>query len=87
MVRDIGEQYSEIASYQQKTMSVEAQIPIEWVGDRERIHQLIVILLDNALKYTTEDGRKATLISPDINRDETKRSRSTSSMSKSDIMR
>jgi len=42
-----------------KDVSLETQIEkhLEMVGDEERIHQLLVILLDNALKYTAEQGR------------------------------
>jgi signal transduction histidine kinase len=35
--------------------SVEKQIP--FLGDEERIRQLLVILLDNAIKYTPEQGK------------------------------
>jgi two-component system, OmpR family, sensor histidine kinase CiaH len=34
---------------------VEKQIP--FLGDEERIRQLLVILLDNAIKYTPEQGK------------------------------
>ncbi|PGZ11712.1 two-component sensor histidine kinase, partial [Bacillus thuringiensis] len=29
---------------------------MSFMGDRERIHQMMVILLDNAMKYTNEGG-------------------------------
>jgi two-component system sensor histidine kinase CiaH len=35
--------------------TVEKQIP--FLGDEERIRQLLVILLDNAIKYTPEQGK------------------------------
>ncbi|MEH7120762.1 HAMP domain-containing sensor histidine kinase [Neobacillus vireti] len=56
LLKEIIQQYEDIALYQEKTLSLEAAEPITFVADKERIHQLIVILLDNAIKYTKEGG-------------------------------
>ncbi|MFY0544992.1 sensor histidine kinase [Brevibacillus sp. H7] len=44
-----------------KNIEIETRIeqPLEVSGDGERLQQLLVILLDNALKYTNENGRIA----------------------------
>ncbi|QPA31476.1 sensor histidine kinase [Thermaerobacillus caldiproteolyticus] len=57
LLREIVDHYSEIASYQQKDMTLNVESPILFTADKERIHQLLVILLDNAMKYTEEGGR------------------------------
>ena len=56
LLQEILQQYEEIISYQGKSILVEALTPVTFFADRERIHQLIVILLDNAMKYTNEGG-------------------------------
>jgi two-component system sensor histidine kinase CiaH len=57
LLREIVDYYSEIASYQQKEMTINVESPILFTADKERIHQLLVILLDNAMKYTEEGGQ------------------------------
>lgn len=56
MLEEIVEPYKEIASYQEKEMILKVEHDISFMGDRERIHQMMVILLDNAMKYTNEGG-------------------------------
>lgn len=56
LLRDIVEHFSEVASFQGKTITLTSAPPITFLGDRDRIHQLIVILLDNAMKYTGDNG-------------------------------
>lgn len=56
LLREIIQQYDEIAFYQEKSLSLEAAESVHFFADKERIHQLIVILLDNAMKYTHEGG-------------------------------
>jgi two-component system sensor histidine kinase CiaH len=53
---EIMQQYEEIVAYQEKSLVLNAADPVSFLGDRERIHQLIVILLDNAIKFTSEGG-------------------------------
>ncbi|PLS07272.1 sensor histidine kinase [Neobacillus cucumis] len=56
LLKEIIQQFEDIALYQEKTLSLEAVEPVTFLADKERIHQLIVILLDNAIKYTKEGG-------------------------------
>lgn len=56
LLKEIVQQYEEFAMYQEKTLRLEAAEPVTFLADKERIHQLIVILLDNAIKYTKEGG-------------------------------
>ena len=56
LLKEIIQQYEEIAMYQEKTLRIEATEPVTFFADKERIHQLIVILLDNAIKYTEAGG-------------------------------
>ena len=50
------EQYEDIAVYQEKTMTSYTPEQVVFLGDQERIHQLLVILVDNALKFTDVGG-------------------------------
>ncbi|MEH7415274.1 HAMP domain-containing sensor histidine kinase [Neobacillus drentensis] len=56
LFKEIIQQFEDIAMYQDKTLKIEAVEPVTFFADKERIHQLIVILLDNAIKYTKEGG-------------------------------
>ncbi|PFJ13637.1 two-component sensor histidine kinase [Bacillus cereus] len=56
LLEEIIDPYKEIASYQEKEMMLKVERDILFMGDRERIHQMMVILLDNAMKYTNEGG-------------------------------
>lgn len=57
LLKELTEHYSEIASYQNKELVLDVPSSVFFTGDRERIHQLMVILLDNAMKYTEEGGK------------------------------
>ncbi|MGE7884376.1 sensor histidine kinase [Bacillus sp. NPDC094077] len=57
LLEEIVDPYKEIASYQEKQMILKVEHDISFMGDRERIHQMMVILLDNAMKYTNEGGQ------------------------------
>ncbi|PEW48915.1 sensor histidine kinase [Bacillus cereus] len=56
LLEEIVDPYKEIASYQEKEMILKVEHDVSFMGDRERIHQMMVILLDNAMKYTNEGG-------------------------------
>jgi two-component system, OmpR family, sensor histidine kinase CiaH len=56
LLAEILQHYEEIVEYQGKTLLLNAHEPVIFMADKERIHQLIVILLDNAIKYTNEGG-------------------------------
>ncbi len=57
LLREVVNHYAEIASYHQKEITLDSESSIIFTGDKERIHQLLVILLDNAMKYTEEGGK------------------------------
>ncbi|ALQ66334.1 sensor histidine kinase [Bacillus thuringiensis] len=57
LLEEIVAPYKEIASYQEKEMILKVERGVSFMGDRERIHQMIVILLDNAMKYTNGGGQ------------------------------
>jgi two-component system sensor histidine kinase CiaH len=56
LLKEIIQQYEEIIAYQGKKILLEAPEAVTFFADKERIHQLIVILLDNAMKFTNEGG-------------------------------
>ena len=56
LLKDIIEQFQLIAEMNGIYISTVLDPQIEVTGDRERLHQLFVILLDNAVKYTPAGG-------------------------------
>lgn len=50
------QQMKPLAATKQITLEALAETDIRFYGDRERIQQLLIILLDNAIKFTPEDG-------------------------------
>ncbi len=56
LLHEVVFQFSDIAEYQEKSISLHASSNVLFNGDKERIHQLLVILIDNALKFTKAGG-------------------------------
>jgi signal transduction histidine kinase len=56
LLSEIIQQYEEIALYQEKSLQLQESESVQFFADKARIHQLIVILLDNAMKYTNAGG-------------------------------
>lgn len=54
LVQDVCTPYQEIAESQNKHFWLNLKCPFEMKVDKARFHQLLVILIDNALKYTVE---------------------------------
>lgn len=59
MVRTVCQPYTELAEAQNKILKISLDCHININADRDRIHELMVILLDNALKYTDENDEIA----------------------------
>jgi signal transduction histidine kinase len=55
-IQGVVEQFGPLADLKDITLKLEADDNLEVMGDKERIHQLLVILMDNAIKYTPEQG-------------------------------
>jgi two-component system sensor histidine kinase CiaH len=49
--------FSQLAIAKEVRLETDIEQPLEIIGDEERLHQLLVILLDNALKYTNKNGQ------------------------------
>lgn len=55
-LNSIAEQFIPLAEMEGLSLRLEIAEQLELIADRERLHQLVVILLDNALKYTPSPG-------------------------------
>jgi signal transduction histidine kinase len=56
LVENVVGQFQPIAELKNIDLTMQSSDVIEILGDKERIVQLLVILLDNAIKYTPEGG-------------------------------
>lgn len=56
IIEAIAEQFQLLAEHKEIAFKVVAGNSLRLIGDRERLHQLIVILLDNAIKFTSKPG-------------------------------
>jgi Signal transduction histidine kinase len=57
MINEVVEQFRWLAQSKNIELRVNTDEKINVMGDQDRLRQLIVILLDNAVKYTPKDGR------------------------------
>lgn len=57
LVEEIAENFQALAVMQSKTLSKEIMQRISFRGDKEEIRRLVSILLDNAIKYSEENGK------------------------------
>lgn len=56
LLHELADQFRQLAELKQVTVRTEIEEIGEWSGDEARLRQLFVILLDNALKYTPDNG-------------------------------
>ncbi|MDA8443089.1 MAG: ATP-binding protein [Peptococcaceae bacterium] len=56
LVIKVIEHFTQLAATKKIEIKTVIEKDVSFWGDSERIHQLLVILLDNALKYTSESG-------------------------------
>lgn len=56
VIREVVQKYEPLAELKQQKLESDVESGIELLGDVERIHQLLVILLDNSMKFTPADG-------------------------------
>lgn len=60
VLKKVTEPFSEMAEFEEKSFTLDgAGDPIYISGDEQRVHQLLVILLDNAMKFTPKGGEIA----------------------------
>lgn len=57
LASDVSILYGEFAQISEKGFAFQSEENIYVMGNYEKLHQLLVILLDNALKYTGESGK------------------------------
>jgi len=55
LLEEIMDHFSEVVTFQNKDISLIIKNTYFYFGDQERIHQLLVILIDNAMKFTKEN--------------------------------
>lgn len=56
VVQTCTQVFSQMAIAKEVKLETEIEESLDMIGDEERIHQMMVILLDNALKYTNPGG-------------------------------
>jgi len=57
LLERIHDLYETIAEMRGIELTVRAEEPLVVLGDRDRLHQLLVILIDNAMKFTDAGGK------------------------------
>jgi signal transduction histidine kinase len=56
VIREVLQKFAPIAELKLQRLEGAAENGLELLGDRDRLHQLLVILLDNSMKFTPEQG-------------------------------
>lgn len=56
VLKEVAASFELVAINQNITLSTDIQSEIEFFGDSDRIKQLFIILIDNALKYINSEG-------------------------------
>jgi signal transduction histidine kinase len=57
LVKEVVYQYEDIAEFQGKSITTPVNETVHLIGDKERIQQLLVILVDNSMKFTNDGGK------------------------------
>ncbi|CAH1210666.1 Adaptive-response sensory-kinase SasA [Paenibacillus allorhizoplanae] len=56
VIHEVVQKFEPLAELKEQNLELDVECGIELLGDAERIHQLLVILLDNSMKFTPADG-------------------------------